>query len=337
MFTVKKNLSLPVFDRTPNDEQNKENKKRNEKKVDKKTIENKVSDHTNQVRKELFRTAASENRFIPELSVVSKSTTTSDICESDRNTSDAPEPLPLPNIGNSCYMNSVLQTLFNCSMLMSEIEAASTSIPSKPPESATSHPSEKDSYVLTRSLITLYNQYRLKLNCIDMQRFLFDFKYDVGHYASTFRSNIQQDAVEFLDCIISSVNAEFESDPKGPIAQMLNVAFITSAVCIRCEAVTRSETEQHSMLLNIPAPELLQSDWSIQKLMDNYFISEYRKAKCDSCSCEEKLVSTRIHQLPKILLLHVLRHSSDNQKREDSVKISETIEFRKTHFSEHTM
>uniref|UniRef100_H0XQQ3 Ubiquitin carboxyl-terminal hydrolase n=1 Tax=Otolemur garnettii TaxID=30611 RepID=H0XQQ3_OTOGA len=228
----------------------------------------------------------------------------------------------LPNLGNTCYMNSVLQCLF--------------AIPSFAEDLLYQHfpwgniPLDALSLSLTQ-LLVLKDIYNTKVKELLLQ----SIKKAVSSVADIFSGNIQNDAHEFLGhcfdqlkeslgsfCTVWKTRSEFqeENSPEEiptdkeatkelfcPINSNFEFELLRSIVCSACGHVVLKAELNNYLSVNLPQGPKLSSS-SIQSMFDLFFEAEELEYNCAKCSHKISIGEHQFCTLPRILIVHLKRY-----------------------------
>lgn len=248
-------------------------------------------------------------------------------------------PVPLPNLGNTCYMNSVIQSIFSLKSFMDLLSKTCKLChdESNQPNGDTldgSHGEASEKVLqLSSQLVSLWSAYEserqrdaFQLREIDINDVLSTFKSAVGNYNDQFHSGCQQDAVEFVELILDTMTDEFKTLLKnlnpGPIncinpVQLFKIELKSRSTCTSCGHVTRlPNIISNTLYLNIPSDHE-EGTLTLQDVVDLYFNSNGKtEQNCDQGGCKgnEKLLTTSVGSLPKFLAVQLGRYTMVGEK-----------------------
>ncbi|XP_031241174.1 ubiquitin carboxyl-terminal hydrolase 29 [Mastomys coucha] len=237
-----------------------------------------------------------------------------------------------PNLGNTCYMNSILQSVFGIPTFAKDLLTQGI-------------PWEKVSY---DDLIMPLSQLLVLKDIRDVEikgELLTNVKKTISTVADTFSGNDQNDAHEFLSlCLdqlklnMEKVNAMWSIDRKNPYAATKRFVCPVSAnfefelhssiICEGCgEATLKSEVSNY---LSIDLHHGTKTHpLSIQKSFDLFFTPEKIEHNCEKCKNKNSVLKYTLRRLPRVLIVHLKRYQVSTDlmpvKSEQPVEISKYL------------
>ncbi|XP_012889958.1 PREDICTED: ubiquitin carboxyl-terminal hydrolase 29 [Dipodomys ordii] len=230
-----------------------------------------------------------------------------------------------PNLGNTCYMNAILQSLF--------------AIPSFAEDLLTQDSWMKiplDALIRPLSQLLLWKD----LSKVETKaKLLLSIKKAISATSEIFSSNLQNDAHEFLgQCLeqlkkdsedmnrIWSTEREMEHKDSPvlrhtgdaaipasfcPVAANFELELQVSITCKACGQMTLMTERSDYLSINLcqedtPLPP------SVQSLLDLFFKTEDVERMCKECEHPCAVLRYRISQLPRVLIVHLKRYSLDD-------------------------
>ncbi|XP_078260475.1 ubiquitin carboxyl-terminal hydrolase 37 isoform X2 [Rhinoraja longicauda] len=246
-----------------------------------------------------------------------------------------PHPTQLPqqlqgfsNLGNTCYMNAILQSLFSLQSLAMDL--LKQSIPwKKIPANA----------LLKRFAHLLAK----KDNCSPevKKELLKKVKSSISATAERFSGYVQNDAHEFLSQCLDQLKEDMEKlnktwknepatgeegaagrgcDEDGaakvyacPIICNVEFEVLHTIDCKTCsESVTKRE-QFNDLSIDIPRRKKQLPPRSIQDSLDLFFRAEEIEYSCEKCNGKNAVVTHKFSRLPRVLILHLKRYSFNVQ------------------------
>uniref|UniRef100_A0A8C9PY83 Ubiquitin carboxyl-terminal hydrolase n=1 Tax=Spermophilus dauricus TaxID=99837 RepID=A0A8C9PY83_SPEDA len=253
----------------------------------------------------------SYGEYIPEWDVLEKSVTF------------FPEKVwqGLPNLGNTCYMNAVLQSL--CSIPSFVNDLLNQGFPwGKIPHDALS--------LCLAQLLVLKDIY----NIATKEKLLVSIKKAISLVADIFSGDVQNDAHEFLSLCLDQMKEtmqrlslmwktkiELEEDSPEkllfaysptkmivcPVITNFEFEILRSIFCKSCgRAVLKTEPNNY---LSINLPQGTKADpLSIQSTFDLFFDAEELEYKCEQCNHYRSIAVYKFSRLPRVLIVHLKRY-----------------------------
>ncbi|XP_072117165.1 LOW QUALITY PROTEIN: ubiquitin carboxyl-terminal hydrolase 37-like [Mobula birostris] len=246
-----------------------------------------------------------------------------------------PHPTQLPqqlqgfsNLGNTCYMNAILQSLFSLQSL--SMDLLKQGIPWRK--------------IPANTLLKRFVQLMVKKdNCsLEVKKELLKkVKSAISATAERFSGYVQNDAHEFLSQCLDQLKEDMEKlnktwknepvagdeSPAGRVCHeagaarvyacpvICNVEFevlhtISCKMC--CESVTKRE-QFNDLSIDLPRRKKQLPPRSIQDSIDLFFRAEEIEYSCEKCNGKNAVVTHKFSRLPRVLILHLKRYSFNVQ------------------------
>nr|XP_015299839.2 ubiquitin carboxyl-terminal hydrolase 26 [Macaca fascicularis] len=229
----------------------------------------------------------------------------------------------LPNLGNTCYMNAVLQSLLSIPSFADDL--LNQSFPwGKIPLNALT--------MCLARLLFFKDTYNVEIK----EMLLLNIKKAISAVAEIFHGNAQNDAHEFLaHCLdqlkdnmeklntIWKPKSEFGEDnfPKRifaddpdtngfscPVITNFELELLHSIACKACGQVILKTELNNYLSINLPQGMKARPS-SIQSTFDLFFGAEELEYKCAKCKHKTSVGVHSFSRLPRILIVHLKRYS----------------------------
>ncbi|TWW78921.1 Ubiquitin carboxyl-terminal hydrolase 26 [Takifugu flavidus] len=201
----------------------------------------------------------------------------------------------LPNLSQTCYMNSVLQSLLTLVPFVKELNKQS--------QQWLLHPKA----LLFKLLSDISNGFSTK-NRMQKKSTLFTFLHTIALHHPEFGNDAQQDAHEFLNTVLeqlSSISAEIRSLANErhqsytcPVEAHISFQMLSTMLCHSCGH--KRENMEEILILSVALEDTIMQ--SIQLHLKEQLL-DY---KCD-CGASQTTAKRSFFTLPNVLIVHLLR------------------------------
>nr|XP_002127688.1 ubiquitin carboxyl-terminal hydrolase 37 [Ciona intestinalis] len=222
------------------------------------------------------------------------------------------------NLGNTCYMNSVLQSLFRIPPFQHDLLYVKGKLNSR---------LYQDSL-----LVSMVNLMKHSGNsCLEKGVLLRKFKRAISSNALQFNGYAQHDAHEFLRLCLDVVQANVTQANKEmmevvdcPVVSNFSFKVKQQVTCVRCKSSSNTEEEFLDLPIDLQHRENNNSVMSLQNLVDLSFGLEEVEHKCDKCGHDKANVGRKISKLPRVMMMYLKRYSY-NHTSDVSEKLRERV------------
>lgn len=205
----------------------------------------------------------------------------------------------LRNLGNTCYLNAVLQALL---ALPPFVHALTALVPPAPAPATAG--------VLTAPSVAtaLADLVRARTAAPALVQSPARVKAAVGRVGAQFAGSAQQDAHELLVVLLDALNDELAPRvPAGtptPVAATFRAELAVAVECTQCHAASRHAEHETCLSLSLPAAAPLPD---VAACVAAFFRDEPLACTCAHCGCTAAVKHTRLHHAPRVLVLHLKR------------------------------
>lgn len=224
----------------------------------------------------------------------------------------------LENFGNTCYCNSVLQALYFCSPLRTQLLSRYKQLSGGGGKHASAKNGATDSILrqLSELFHSITNMKKIS-GCLQPLEFIKILR----DRNEIFRGNMQQDAHEFFNFIINDmadVLSEKRTHGTGPVPDNGKVGGETwihgifegvltnETKCLCCETVTNRDETFVDLSLDVEQNSSISA--CLRKFSRTETLTARNKFYCETCcALQEAEKRLRLRRLPKVLTLHLKR------------------------------
>ncbi|XP_036029292.1 ubiquitin carboxyl-terminal hydrolase 37 isoform X2 [Onychomys torridus] len=223
------------------------------------------------------------------------------------------------NLGNTCYMNAILQSLFSLQSFANDL--LKQSIPwRKIPFNA-----------LIRRFANLLIKKDIS-NSETKKELLKKVKNAISATAERFSGYVQNDAHEFLSQCLDQLKEDMEklnktlktesilgeeNSPDASATKVFTCPVITnlefevqhSIICKACGETIPKREQFNDLSIDLPRRKKPLPPRSIQDSLDLFFRAEELEYSCEKCGGKCALVRHKFNRLPRVLILHLKRYS----------------------------
>lgn len=228
------------------------------------------------------------------------------------------------NLGNTCYMNAILQSLFSIQSFANDL--LKQNIPWKK--------------VPSNALIRRFTHLLAKKDVCSPEvkkDLLKRVKNAISATAERFSGYMQNDAHEFLSqCLdqlkedMEKLNKSWKSEPISgedssvgrtpddlsatkvytcPVITNLEFEVQHSIICKMCNETVTKREQFNDLSIDLPRRKKLLPPRTIQDSLDLFFRAEEIEYSCEKCNGKSALVTHKFSRFPRVLILHLKRYS----------------------------
>uniref|UniRef100_I3KJB3 Ubiquitin carboxyl-terminal hydrolase n=1 Tax=Oreochromis niloticus TaxID=8128 RepID=I3KJB3_ORENI len=218
------------------------------------------------------------------------------------------------NLGNTCYMNAILQSLFSLPSFSNDM--LRQSIPWKK--------------LPINALLRRFAHLMVKKDvaCPETKKDLLrKVKSAISSTAERFSGNMQNDAHEFLSQCLDQLKDDVEKMNKTepgdeadtsriytcPVAVNMEFEVQHTITCKGCGEVVTKREQFNDLSIDLPRRKKTLPLRSIQDSLDLFFRMEEIEYSCEKCNGKSATVTHKFSKLPRVLILHLKRYSFNAQ------------------------
>ncbi|XP_030298666.1 ubiquitin carboxyl-terminal hydrolase 8-like isoform X3 [Sparus aurata] len=219
--------------------------------------------------------------------------------------------LGLPNLAQTCYMNSTLQGLLTLTHFMQEVHNQHTVW--------NFHPQSELIRLFENVELCHSSTDRMEKKCV-----LFAFKKSIAELNSQFDDDSQKDVCEFLSCVLTktrslSVDLHQSAVNMGmtctcPVNAHMAFQMLSTRSCMGCGLQSKSIKDYVNLSLD------LAYRGSVSQFLQSYLKKNQLEYCCKSCSTQESSQQWSFVSLPNVLIIQLQRFTStksDNLRKLD--------------------
>ncbi|XP_054881582.1 ubiquitin carboxyl-terminal hydrolase 37-like isoform X1 [Poeciliopsis prolifica] len=239
------------------------------------------------------------------------------------------------NLGNTCYMNAILQSLFSLPSFSNDMLKQSITWKKVP----------------VNALLRRFAHLMVKKDvaCPETKKDLLrKVKNAISSTAERFSGNVQNDAHEFLSQCLDQLKDDVEKMSKSlaidtaasssssvtcdgpaeatpgdeadtsriytcPVAVNMEFEVQHTITCKCCGEVVNKREQFNDLSIDLPRRKKTLPLRSIQDSLDLFFRMEEIEYSCEKCSGKSATVTHKFSKLPRVLILHLKRYSFNAQ------------------------
>ncbi|TIA72901.1 hypothetical protein E3P91_01753 [Wallemia ichthyophaga] len=217
----------------------------------------------------------------------------------------------MDNLGNTCYCNSVLQSLYFCRPLRELILGLPSDV-------------DRSMYTVLRNLFHEISRQPRRTGVSHTKSFVDRLRIE----NELFRSTTHQDAHEFLNYLLNRVAEDLTRLTKSPhtlVHSLFEGTLTNETKCMTCENITHRDESFLDLSINV------EEDSNVTECLSNFstreMLCQKNKFFCDGCGgLQEAEKWMRIKKLPNILALHLKRFKYQEEQNR-YIKLSYRVAF----------
>lgn len=248
----------------------------------------------------------------------------------------------LMNLGNTCYMNVIVQILCNLPSFVNGMERFFGPLVNQNQNAVEGSDSLPfpDIESVHAALLTVFRDLKRAERYETVNPTV--LKHAFARHQSSFWGCIQQDAHEFFCSLIDQVQEAVSSELKKkhsietdrpkleivcPTTQNFSCSVRNSLTCAGCGSVSSVEETYRDFCLALPEDERTDEsqNCSLESLLNHYFQETIMSRKCEKCGVEDTKAKAQILKLPHVLVLQLKRLHMDRDI--PCTKVSAPVKF----------
>lgn len=246
----------------------------------------------------------------------------------------------LMNLGNTCYMNVIVQILCNLPTFVNAMERFFGPLVMEDLLEGHESVVAPDIERIYAALLKVFRDMKRAERFETVNPGV--LKHAFAKHQSSFWGCIQQDAHEFFCSLIDQVQEDvslelnkqlsFEAQPPKlesvcPTTQNFSCSVRNNLTCAGCGSVSSVEETYRDFSLALPEDERTDEsqNCSLGSLLNHYFQETKMSRKCEKCGVEDTNSKTQIQKLPQVLVLQLKRLHMDRDI--PCTKVSAPVKF----------
>eukprot|EP00039_Didymoeca_costata_P001360 m.51850 g.51850 ORF g.51850 m.51850 type:complete len:630 (+) comp10757_c0_seq1:134-2023(+) len=229
---------------------------------------------------------------------------------------DDGDPEGFKNSGNTCYVNSALQSLLATPSFIADLLS---------PKLAQLPFKEDSLYRALCDVVESFRKRRVRKNAMSASK----VKACVGRLNNRFQNFAQQDAHEFLATCLDGLHTEVveamkQANPNltshesqkrvnelSPVFLNFSCEITHRRSCVNSleKGCASEPIKEHfrDFSLDIPPEDSLNKHFNLQQAFENFFKTEDVEYSCETCNAKKAKIEHKITKLPRILVIHLKR------------------------------
>uniref|UniRef100_A0AAF5DBG5 USP domain-containing protein n=1 Tax=Strongyloides stercoralis TaxID=6248 RepID=A0AAF5DBG5_STRER len=224
--------------------------------------------------------------------------------------------LGLPNKGNTCYLNAVIQVLYQCKLFRYEVLSITETMNKYIEQKKLKNNLQKAMETI-QSLNILFHS--LKIKSVNGLTYFSD---KFSKLKPKFIINHQQDAHEFLSYILEALEdcKDYLHQIKKPLTceSTFNGSITKNIICRNCKKCIKSKEKFNILTMPVDINHSIKSSkygaWSLARWSNLEILDGENKYQCDNCNSKQNaFMFPWIENKPNILILHICRFNVLNK------------------------